>query len=155
MFDKEELRKRFSVFFELTPGKTLSTSSLCVLEHNSWYTAFSRTYQGENWKETFDFIDETVNAAIRYVEELDDAEVLSWLRNFQVNLGNLQQTYEKKADALNKIKDILRRINDLFIKINDRRSQINNSNLPTINCNERLSLALRNINFSSTILKDN
>lgn len=53
---KIKLLYNLNVISTLTPGYVLSTSSMTIIDHNSWRTSFWRRYAGENRKDTIAFI---------------------------------------------------------------------------------------------------
>src|ERR1700722_12616461 len=82
------------VLSKLSPGLTLSTSTMTIINHETWSGSLWRTYARENRKDTISFIKSIFTEAIsilelNYSQELADA-VKTALKGF----SSLKETYK-------------------------------------------------------------
>ena len=66
--NKNKIVQNLTLLGSLTAGKTLSTSSLSVIDHNSWSSSIYRAYTGEDRKKTFTLCQSILQDAVNLCE---------------------------------------------------------------------------------------
>lgn len=88
----------------ILPGQTYSSKYKVIMDHNSWSTAFWRTYKGENRRTTVEYIELVIDTAIR------NNVYPPLLKAATRGIINLQFTYKDDNGIFNKLDNILTRI---------------------------------------------
>lgn len=99
----------------ITPGMTLSTTTMTLVNHKTWSGAAWRRYSGENRKITVDFIRDLLNEAFdsESSEELDFA-----IENALTGVNNLKETYKDDQNIIIELDLILTSCRDKINKKN-------------------------------------
>lgn len=87
------------VLASLSAGKTLSPSTMTILDHNSWSGAVWRTYSGENRKQTLSHIKKIFDDALFLIASEDFSqpafeEILSMFDLAVAGVSTLKETYK-------------------------------------------------------------
>lgn len=102
-------------------GDTISTTTGQVIPKNTFSTRMHRWWYAENRHETFKFIEQSIDDAIRILEDPQDdpykPEIAEALWTCKGGLNNLCAAYENCAEQL-------RLINDFISKINHFRNKL-------------------------------
>lgn len=103
----------------LLPGKTLSSSSMTIIDHNSWTTTLWRTYSGENRKETIQFIMgilyEAINIYLLSPNVVLGTAIDSALDGFETMKETYKTDYYIIADIDSTLRDIRDKLNSVDI----------------------------------------
>lgn len=91
----------------LKPGKTLSTSTMTVIDHGSWATTFWRTYKGENKKETVNFIKNIFDNAVKTFQDNGSEDLLKQINDALEGFETLKETYKGYTTTIKDIDDII------------------------------------------------
>lgn len=118
MSDQNSILKILSdlnVIGSLSPGKTLSTTSMQIIDHNSWTGSIWRRYTGENRAGTIEKIKGILNEAIFVLETSPSSELETSLHKALTGFESLIETYGGDYYTQNKIQNTLDTINDRII----------------------------------------
>ena len=89
---------------KITPGMTLSDTTMTLVDHNSWSGSFWRRYSGENRQKTLDHISGILADALGY-EKFEEIEILT-LQALE-GVENLKETYKDDKEFVEKIDRLL------------------------------------------------
>ena len=92
--DISKIISNLNVIGTLSAGKTLSETSMTVIEHNSWSGMLWRTYNRENRKGTMNKIEEVLNEATFLLEASYSPELVTSLNQALIGFETLTQTYK-------------------------------------------------------------
>ena len=107
-----------NVIGTLSAGKTLSTTSMQVIDHNSWTGSIWRKYTGENRATTIDKIKGILNEAIFALETGASEEFETSLVNALNGFETLIETYKGDYYTQNNIQKTLDNIRERIALIN-------------------------------------
>lgn len=109
-FDKDNTEKIISnllLLSTLEAGKTLSTSSLTIIDHGSWSSSFWRRYSGENRALTIEFIKGIFLDAINCLDSNYSQELFDKILNALAGFASLKETYKDDATIVAEINNII------------------------------------------------
>ncbi len=97
MSDKKiTIISNLKILASLTPGQTLSTSSMTIIDHNAWSSSLWRSYARENRKDTITFIKGIFIEAVSILKLYPCKELFDNFEPAFKGFLNLKETY--KAD---------------------------------------------------------
>lgn len=102
-----KILSNLNIIATLTIGKTLSTTSMQVIDHNSWATSIWRKYRKENRAITIDKIKEIINDGMSILESLPSEEIITSLINALNGFETLADTYKSDYYTENNIRNFL------------------------------------------------
>jgi hypothetical protein len=112
-----------NVIGTLSAGKTLSSTSMTVIDHNSWSGMLWRTYSGENRKSTIIKIEEVLNEAMFLLEAAYSSELADSLEQALRGFETLTQTYKGDYYTDAKIHQIIDGINERITILHSQSSE--------------------------------
>lgn len=119
------------VLSSITPGKTLSTSTMTLVDHASWSGAIWRTYSGENREETIATIKRILQEALSILKLLPDSmsrnDLLISLNTALMGVLSLKDTYKGNYYTVGEINDIVDIMRLELSRIYSSTRQENNS----------------------------
>ena len=89
----------------LQPGQTLSSTSMTIIDHNTWSTSLWRTYSGESRKATIGFIKTIFIEALHLCES--EPELISEIEAALQGFNNLKETYAGDYPTIGEIETII------------------------------------------------
>ncbi len=101
----EQVLSDLKLIASILPGKTLSVTYKNVVDHNSWYTSFSRSYNRENRDKTIDYIKSIFSNALNMYETDNSTELIVSIEAAIVGLENLKSTYPTKLEEIDMLLD--------------------------------------------------
>ena len=107
MASKEELLKNLEVISQITPGKTLSVSTMSVVDHNSWSSAVTRRINGESRNKSIIHIKFLLLEAVSFYKLTQDLEIRDAISSAIDGFNNLTLTYETDTKSVDEIKQIV------------------------------------------------
>ena len=105
----DQIISNLEVIKSIVPGKTLSTSTMTLIDHKTWSTAGWRWYAGESRKTTIAFIDAIFIGAINYITKIDSSKSMTVISSIKAALDgfmNLRETYSGDAATITEIEKI-------------------------------------------------
>jgi hypothetical protein len=98
----------------LTPGKTLSTSTMTIIDHNTWSGSAWRTYAGENRKQTIMQIKAIFTEALSIIKLSSNREnnkdVVISIEMGLYGVNSLKETYKDDYYIISEIDDMINNI---------------------------------------------
>ena len=108
-----------NVIGTLSVGKTLSASSMAIVDHNSWTGALWRTYSRENRTTTMAKIEEILNDAVFALETNYSIELASALDKALLGFETLTETYKGDYYTFGKVRQIIEKIRLRMAPVDD------------------------------------
>lgn len=99
-FENNDIVKRLRVIAALNPGDTISSNYCIVMNHNSWYSSFWRTYAGDSRISTIEWIENTFDS----IQDMIVDQKL--VHNALYALNNIAITYKDDLNFQERIKNI-------------------------------------------------
>jgi len=118
-----------NVLASLRPGLTLSTSTMSVIDHNSWSSSLWRTYNNENRKDTIGFIKTILTEAISILQLNFSNDLLIAIELALNGFSHLKETYKGDYYTIAEINTIINTIRYQITQIS--QSYSGNSSITT------------------------
>lgn len=94
----------------LTPGETISTSTMSIIRHDSWSTSFWRKYSRENRHKTISYVRDLLTEAIDNFKINRDDELLNNIEQALIGVSELKETYKGDLTTVDEIESIISQI---------------------------------------------
>lgn len=108
--DKNEIISNLKIIASLQPGKTLSTTTMTIINHDSWLTPLWRGLMREDKDETITFIKNYLFKVLDKYHVDKDKDILDTLYEALDGFANLKSTYAGYSDVTNRIDNIITEI---------------------------------------------
>lgn len=110
------IHDKLKLLSKLDVGKTLSSSSLEILDHNAWSTTFWRKYAGESRSDTLNAISKIFKEALvefsdREKTILEQLELKEEINRAIEGVRNLKVTYKADANVILQVEGIISEVN--------------------------------------------
>ncbi len=123
-----------SVIAKLEPGKTLSSSTMTVIDHNAWSTSIWRLSTGENRKNTITTINHILLDAISIYQITPDQNLLHHIMLALRGFETLKETYTGDYYTIGDITQIIKTITNKLLLLNTGASNTTAlEEIPTLN----------------------
>lgn len=103
MYSDEKLWHIIDSLASLEAGQTFSTTSQQIVHHGSWSTSLWRTYQGENRRQTIDYLVRILEDAFTYFELHPQEKIMNRLLKAIQGFAKLQFTYNDDEKLVEEI----------------------------------------------------
>ena len=114
--DEKKIVSDLKILATITPGKTLSTSTMTIIDHKAWSSSFWRTYSGENRKMTIFSIKKIFLQALSIIESYESCELLEHIKLALIGVSNLKETYKNDYYTISDIDHMLNEIEEEVVK---------------------------------------
>src|SRR3972149_10231129 len=91
---KNRIISDLSIIASLTPGKTLSNSTMTVIDHNTWSSSIWRRYAGEDRKNTIGTIKGILTEATSFCNLSPSDEIIVNIEASLTGFSSLKETYK-------------------------------------------------------------
>jgi hypothetical protein len=125
---KDKIVSDLKVLSRLRSGQTLSTSSMSIMEHNTWGTWMYRRFSRESKTETVNFVVNLLTTALEFAENNKDYEIINLIKDSLSGFMSLQDTYKDDQVIVEKIANIVDDISTKVVKFNLERLGILKNN---------------------------
>ena len=151
------LLSHLKLISSLSPGLTISYTSMTVIDHNSWGTALWRRYVGETRDGTINIIKAIIKDAIAsLVLSYDDTLVVA-IKNALIGIATLEQTYAGDYYTIADITKIIKNTTETLDRLAQESllSNVIPRNITQVLADTIYFEVTENTNDNKDIIKDN
>lgn len=132
---EQKLLSDLKIVSQIKSGETLSTSTMTIINHSSWYSSFFRTYSGENRMGTISFVKNLFDNALTTLSKLIETDDFSEgvVNGFIINIREAITGFEKLSDTYSDDSFIVHSIEKIVSDVNE------NINYELTNLNDRIT----------------
>lgn len=113
-----KILEHMNILGQIKPGYTLSSTSMTVVPHNEWGTAFWRSYKGETRADTIALVRKLlIDAVALYEDNSDDGVLRGSIVNALTGVKALEETYKGDAATVEEIANLVKAISAMVEKV--------------------------------------
>ena len=113
-----KLLEHMNILGQIKPGYTLSSTSMTVVPHKEWGTAFWRSYKGETRADTIALVRKLlIDAVALYEDNSDDSTLRESIVNALTGVKALEETYKGDDNTVEEIANLVKAISGMVDKV--------------------------------------